>query len=225
MTNRWGTADIPDQSGRVFVVTGASDGLGREATRALAEKGGHVVMACRNAQKAQQAREQFGEHLASRTEVRTLDLADLASVRTFAQRMEGRRIDVLVNNAGVMVTPQQATADGHELQWGTNVLGPFLLTALLMPRVADRVVWLSSHAHCVGRVHLDDPDGEHRRYQAFLAYGQSKLDDLVLSCPTSCSGDWPRRVHRCAQWRRTRAMRPPRCSHGRTSACSRGPCR
>lgn len=176
----WTTADIPDQTGRVFVVTGANTGLGLAATRALAEKNAHVVMACRNLDKANAARDGLGA-LAEHTEVRRLDLGDLSSVRTFGEELSDWRIEVLINNAGVMIPPQSTTSDGHELQWGTNVLGHFLLTNLLLPRLTDRVVWMSSIAHLHGRIDFDDPDWKQRPYRRWGAYGQSKLADLMLA--------------------------------------------
>lgn len=176
----WTAADIPDQGGRVFVVTGANTGLGLAATRALVEHNAYVVMACRNLEKGNKARESLGE-LAARAEVRRLDLGDLASVRAFAEGLQGWSIATLINNAGVMAPPQSTTTDGHELQWGTNVLGHFLLTNLLLPGITDRVVWMSSLAHLFGTIDLDDPDFERRPYRAWAAYGQSKLADLMLA--------------------------------------------
>lgn len=176
----WTTADIPDQSGRTIVVTGANTGLGLATTKALAEKGAYVVMACRNLDKANAARSGLGA-LTERTEVRHLDLGSLASVRDFAGQLSDWRIDVLVNNAGVMIPPKGTTSDGFETQWGTNVLGHFLLTALLLPRVTERVVWMASGAHMFGRIDLDDPSFERREYKPWAAYGQSKLADLMLA--------------------------------------------
>lgn len=178
--SNWTAADIPDQGGRVFIVTGANTGLGLAATRALVEHGAYVVMACRNLDKANAARESLGE-LAGRAEVRRLDLGDLSSVREFAQGLQGWTIATLINNAGVMIPPESTTADGHELQWGTNVLGHFLLTNLLLPQITDRVVWMSSIAHLHGSIDLDDPDWKKRPYRAWPAYGQSKLADLMLA--------------------------------------------
>jgi NAD(P)-dependent dehydrogenase (short-subunit alcohol dehydrogenase family) len=172
----WRLADMPDQSGRVFVVTGANSGIGLEASKALARKGARVVMACRNLEKAEVARVEIGDG----AEVRELDLGSLASVRAFASEWEGR-IDVLVNNAGVMAVPFARTADGFESHWGTNFLGPFALTGLLLPLVTDRVVTLSSGVHRMGRIDLADPSFERRRYQRWTAYGQSKLADLMFA--------------------------------------------
>jgi NAD(P)-dependent dehydrogenase (short-subunit alcohol dehydrogenase family) len=133
-------------------------------------------MACRNLEKAEAARVEVGDG----AEVRELDLGSLASVRAFASAWEGR-IDVLVNNAGIMAVPFARTVDGFESQLGTNFLGPFALTGLLLPQVADRVVTLSSGAHRMGRIDLRDPSFERRRYQRWVAYGQSKLADLMFA--------------------------------------------
>lgn len=172
----WRLADMPDQTGRVFVVTGANSGIGLEAAKALSRKGARVVMACRNRGKAEAARAEVG----GAAEVRDLDLGSLASVHAFAEAWDGP-IDVLVNNAGVMAVPFGQTVDGFESQLGTNFLGPFALTGLLLPHITDRVVTLSSGAHRMGRVNLADPNFEHRRYQRWTAYGQSKLADLMFA--------------------------------------------
>ncbi|HEU4997443.1 MAG TPA: oxidoreductase [Lapillicoccus sp.] len=172
----WQLADMPDQSGRVFVVTGANSGIGLEAAKALARKGARVVMACRNLAKAEAARSEVGDG----AEVRELDLGSLASVRAFAESWDGP-IDVLVNNAGIMAVPFARTVDGFESQFGTNFLGPFALTGLLLPRVTDRVVTLSSGVHRMGRIDLRDPNFERRHYQRWTAYGQSKLADLMFA--------------------------------------------
>ncbi|NQX16494.1 oxidoreductase [Rathayibacter sp. VKM Ac-2857] len=171
----WSAADIPDQTGRTFVVTGANSGLGEATARALAEHGARVVLACRTVEKGERAAEKMGGDVV----VRRLDLADLASVREFAEATGP--IDVLVNNAGIMAVPEGRTADGFELQFGTNFLGPFALTGLLLPRIADRVVSLSSLAHRFGTLDFDDLNWERRRYSPWPAYGQSKLADLVFS--------------------------------------------
>jgi NAD(P)-dependent dehydrogenase (short-subunit alcohol dehydrogenase family) len=172
----WRISDMPDQSGRVFLITGASSGIGLEAAKALARKGARVVMGSRNVAKAEAVRPEVGEG----AQVRELDLGSLASVRAFASGWDGP-IDVLVNNAGIMAVPFARTVDGFESQFGTNFLGHFALTGLLLPRVADRVVTLSSGMHRMGRIDLTDPNFEHRRYQRWIAYGQSKLADLMFA--------------------------------------------
>lgn len=173
---------MPDQSGRTFVVTGANSGLGLHTAKALVAKGAHVVLACRDAAKADAAREEVqGEAATGTSEVRLLDLSDLHSVRAFASDLGDRPVDVLINNAGIMAVPLGRTAQGFESQFGTNVLGHFLLTALLAPRLTDRVVWLSSAVHRNGEIDLDDLNWERRPYSPWKAYGQSKLADLMLA--------------------------------------------
>jgi NAD(P)-dependent dehydrogenase (short-subunit alcohol dehydrogenase family) len=172
---RWTTADIPDQTGRAVVITGANSGLGAATAGALAAAGASVVLACRNTDKGTRA----AAAMTGDVMVRELDLADLSSVRSFAEATGP--IDVLVNNAGIMAVPQGRTADGFESQFGTNFLGHFALTGLLLDRIADRVVTLSSGAHHIGKIRLDDLNWEHRRYQRWLAYGQSKLADLIFA--------------------------------------------
>ena len=162
--------------GRTVVVTGANSGIGLAAARELARAGAHVVLAVRDVAKG----ERVAEDLPGDREVRPLDLADLASVRAFANGWAGD-LDVLVNNAGVMAVPEGRTADGFELQLGTNHLGHFALTGLLLPSITDRVVTVSSGAHRAGRIDLDDLNWEHRRYRRWRAYGQSKLANLLFT--------------------------------------------
>ncbi|WP_168582967.1 oxidoreductase [Gephyromycinifex aptenodytis] len=176
----WSAIDIPDQTGRVFVVTGATSGLGLVTARELARAGGYVVLACRNIEKGEQVRQSIpggDDH----SEVRHLDLADLDSVHAFADGVSHWRIETLINNAGLMAIPLQRTAQGFEMQFGVNVLGHFLLTSLLLPRLTDRVVWLSSLMHRPGHIDLDDLNWEQRRYDRWKAYSQSKLADLMLA--------------------------------------------
>lgn len=181
----WSTADIPDLRGTHVVVTGANSGIGREAARNLCRRGAHVVMACRNLDKARSAADEIRRDGGSGTmEVRQLDLADLASVRAFARSLvdQGRTIDILMNNAGVMALDRGRTVDGFESQFGTNHLGHFALTGLLLPIIGGekggRVVTVSSIAHRPGRVHLEDPHYERRRYSRWGAYFQSKLANV-----------------------------------------------
>jgi NAD(P)-dependent dehydrogenase (short-subunit alcohol dehydrogenase family) len=171
----WSAADIPDQTGRTFVVTGANSGLGEATARQLAAHGAHVIMACRNVKKA----EAVAATITGNVAIRPLDLADLASVRGFANATGD--IDVLINNAGVMALPKTRTADGFEMQFGTNFLGHFALTGLLLPKISSRVVTLSSFAHRMGRIDLDDLNWHKRRYHRWAAYGQSKLADLMFA--------------------------------------------
>jgi NAD(P)-dependent dehydrogenase (short-subunit alcohol dehydrogenase family) len=172
---RWTAADVPDQHGRTVIVTGANSGLGTEATRVLAKAGAKVIMACRNPDKAHAV----ADAIDGNTEVRRLDLADLSSVRAFADGLDGD-VDVLINNAGVMAVSKGTTADGFERHIGTNHLGPFALTGLLINRVRDRVVTVSSGLHMLGRIR-DDLNWERRRYQRWLAYAQSKLANLLFA--------------------------------------------
>ena len=177
----WTTDDIPDQSGRTAIVTGANSGIGYVAARELARKGAHVVLACRDVEKGAQAAAGIAaDGVRGSTEVGALDLSDLSSVRAFAARTD-RPIDVLVNNAGLMAIPEQRTADGFEMQIGTNFLGHFALTGLLLGQVTDRVVTLSSAAHQMGSISLDDLNWHRRRYRRWSAYGQSKLADLMFA--------------------------------------------
>ena len=174
--SRWTSTDLPDLSGRTIVVTGASSGLGLETTRALAGAGAHVVLAVRDPGKGRRV----AAGINGRTEIRALDLADLASVHAFADGWRGA-LDVLINNAGIMAVPEGTTADGFELQIGTNHLGPFLLTNLLLPSITDRVVTVSSQAHYRARLDLDDLNWRSRRYKALRAYSDSKLANLLFT--------------------------------------------
>jgi NAD(P)-dependent dehydrogenase (short-subunit alcohol dehydrogenase family) len=177
MTAKWTTDDLPRQDGRTFVVTGANSGIGFAAARELARAGGRVVLAVRDPARGRQA----AETITGQTEVRRLDLADLASVRAFAEAWDAP-IDVLINNAGVMATPQGRTKDGFELQIGTNHLGHFALTSLLLPQVTDRVVTVASGAHrTVGSIRFDDLNWERGGYNRWRAYGQSKLANLLFT--------------------------------------------
>ena len=172
----WTTNDIPDQSGRTVVVTGATSGLGLETARALAAKGARVVLAVRDVARG----EAVAAELPGSVEVRRLDLTDLESVRGFAAEWDGP-LDVLVNNAGIMMVPAGVTVDGFELQFGTNHLGHFALTNLLLPHVTDRVVTVASRAHRAGRLALDDLNWQQRPYSPERAYGQSKLANLLFT--------------------------------------------
>jgi NAD(P)-dependent dehydrogenase (short-subunit alcohol dehydrogenase family) len=172
---KWTAADIPEQSGRTAIVTGANSGIGLVTARELARAGARVIMACRNVAKGAAA----AESVPGDVEVRALDLTDLKSIHAFADSVTDD-VHLLVNNAGVMATPHRRTADGFELQFGTNHLGPFALTGLLLPRVRDRVVTVSSAVHWVGRINLEDLNWERRRYFRWPAYAQSKLANLLF---------------------------------------------
>ncbi len=173
---KWTPERMASLDGRTVVVTGANSGIGLAAARELARAGARVVLAVRNTAKGDQA----AAGLSGDVEVRSLDLADLGSVREFAGGFEGD-IDVLVNNAGVMAVPESRTADGFEMQIGTNHLGHFALTNLLLPQVRDRVVTIASGAHRMGKIDLDDLNWEQRRYDRWRAYGQSKLANLLFT--------------------------------------------
>jgi NAD(P)-dependent dehydrogenase (short-subunit alcohol dehydrogenase family) len=180
--------ELPDQSGRTAVVTGANSGLGLAITRALADAGADVVMACRNTAKAEAAAEDVrrGRPKGS-VEVQALDLGDLTSVAAAASAVLATRtrVDLLANNAGLMAVDQDRTADGFEVQFGVNHLGHFALTAHLLPALlatpGSRVVTMSSVGHRPGRLDLDDPMAEHRRYHRWGAYFQSKLANLLFT--------------------------------------------
>jgi NAD(P)-dependent dehydrogenase (short-subunit alcohol dehydrogenase family) len=174
---KWTAGDLPDMAGRTVIVTGANSGIGRAAAKAFAAKGAAVTLAVRDAAKGEAA---AAEMPGGAVDVRPLDLTSLASVRGFAADWRGD-IDVLVNNAGVMATPERRTADGFELQIGTNHLGHFALTNLLLPQIRERVVTVSSTGHRVGEIHLDDLNWERRPYHSWRAYGQSKLANLLFT--------------------------------------------
>jgi NAD(P)-dependent dehydrogenase (short-subunit alcohol dehydrogenase family) len=171
----WTAADLPSFSGRTVVVTGANSGLGFVTARELARVGAHVVLAVRDTGKGEKA----AEDMSGDVEVRRLDLQALSSVREFADGIGG--LDVLVNNAGIMATPYAVTKDGFESQIGTNHLGHFALTNLLLPKLSDRVVTVSSLFHRTGYISLKDLNWKTRPYSAWLAYGQSKLANLLFT--------------------------------------------
>jgi NAD(P)-dependent dehydrogenase (short-subunit alcohol dehydrogenase family) len=176
MPNRWTAADIPSQTGRTVVVTGANSGLGLVTARELARAGAHVVLAVRDQSRGEQA----AASIDGEVTVARLDLADLESVRAFAAAWTGD-LDVLINNAGIMMVPAGVTADGFELQFGTNHLGHFALTNLLLPHITDRVVTLSSSLHRSGSIDLTDLNWQRRPYSATGAYSQSKLANLLFT--------------------------------------------
>ena len=184
MSAPWTADQIPDQSGRTAVVTGANSGIGLVTALELARAGASVVLACRNVSKGAAAVKEIREATPSAdVEVQELDLSSLDSVRQFADAIDVERLDLLVNNAGIMWTPQQRTKDGFELQFGTNHLGHFALTGLLLTRLnraeAPRVVTVSSNEHRRGRIDFDDIQGE-RRYGSRKAYRQSKVANIAF---------------------------------------------
>ncbi len=171
----WTAADLPSFAGRTVIVTGANSGLGLITARELARAGARTILAVRNIAKGDDA----AESIAGEVEVRSLDLQDLASVRAFADGVD--TVDVLVNNAGIMAVPYALTVDGFESQIGTNHLGHFALTNLLLPKLTDRVVTVSSGMHLMGRINLEDLNWKSRRYSPWRAYGQSKLANLLFT--------------------------------------------
>jgi NAD(P)-dependent dehydrogenase (short-subunit alcohol dehydrogenase family) len=182
----WSAADVPDQSGRVAVVTGANSGIGFEAAKVLAARGASVVLACRNPVKAADAEASIVEtQPGAATSVTEMDLSSLDSVRAGAAaiRADHERIDLLINNAGIMAVPERRSVDGFELQLATNHLGHFALTGLLMDRLlvapASRVVAISSQAHRFGSMDFEDLNWE-RGYKSWGAYGRSKLANLLF---------------------------------------------
>lgn len=181
-------ADLPDLAGRTAIVTGASNGIGLETAKALTAHGARVILAVRDEAKGRRAAAAMPGPVAP--EVCHLDLASLESVRAFAAAWARDPIDLLVNNAGVMIPPLSRTEDGFELQFGTNHLGHFALTNLLLPHLtaAGRVVTVASGAHRAGSIDFTDLNWEHRKYRPWRAYGQSKLANLLFT------GELQRRV-------------------------------
>ncbi len=184
----WSADDIPGQSGRVAIVTGASSGIGLEAARVLAHKGARVIIAARDEAKGQRAVDSIlRDHSEAQVELHHLDLADLASVRTFADAFLAReeRLDLLINNAGIMMCPFARTSDGFEIQFGTNHLGHFALTGQLLPLLKQnrdsRIVMVSSAAHHRGKLDLADLNWESRKYKTVQAYCDSKLANLLFT--------------------------------------------
>lgn len=185
--NKWTIENIPDQSGKVVIITGANSGIGYETARALAKKGATVIMACRNQQKGEAAAKQIRNANPKGTvEVMQLDLGDLDSVRAFADEFKEQhdRLDLLINNAGIMHPPFGKTTQGFETQFGVNHLGHFALTGLLldltMRTPQARIVTVSSGAHRFGRIDFDDLNAE-KGYRANAAYGRSKLANLLFT--------------------------------------------
>ncbi|TFV88481.1 oxidoreductase [Blastococcus sp. CT_GayMR16] len=176
MPSRWTATDIPSQAGRRVVVTGANSGLGLVTARELARAGAQVTLAVRDLARGEQA----AATIDGTVTVARLDLADLESVRAFAAAWSGD-LDLLINNAGIMMVPAGITIDGFELQFGTNHLGHFALTNLLLPHITDRVVTLSSNLHRSGSIDLDDLNWQRRPYSATGAYAQSKLANLLFT--------------------------------------------
>lgn len=187
-TQKWDSNNVPDQKDRVAIVTGSSSGIGFEAARVLADKNATVIIAVRNLQKGNTAANTIiTTHKNADVQLMELDLANLESVRSFAMKFKENysRLDLLVNNAGVMMPPYSKTADGFELQFGTNHLGHFVLTGLLIDLILktenSRVVNVSSSAHKSGRIDFSDLNWEKRKYKKMQSYGDSKIANLYFS--------------------------------------------
>ncbi|MCP5104015.1 MAG: SDR family NAD(P)-dependent oxidoreductase [bacterium] len=185
---KWDGNNISDQSGRIAIVTGASSGIGYETARVLAHKNAEVIIAVRNLEKGNAAAAKIKEgYKKADVKVMKLDLARLESVRQFAENFKNgySRLDLLINNAGVMIPPYSKTADGFELQFGTNHLGHFLLTMLLLDLLTgmeeSRIVNVSSTAHKFGNINFDDLNWEKRKYKPSRAYGDSKIANLYFT--------------------------------------------
>ena len=185
--SHWTTEDMPDLHGYTTLVTGANSGLGLETTRALVAKGAHVVMASRDLEKGRKAQSLLEESIpGAALELMQLDLASLAGVRDFAQRFQAKhtQLNLLFNNAGVMAIPYRKTPDGFEWQFGTNYLGHFALTGLLLPTLLatpkSRVITTSSFAQIIGRINFENLNSQHS-YSRWLAYGRSKLANIIFA--------------------------------------------
>lgn len=189
--SHWSVTDIPDQTGRVALVTGANSGIGFEAAKALAHRGAHVVLACRNVAKATEAQRLIESGGKASLEVLALDLSSPAGVREAAAAFRARhtRLDLLINNAGVMWLPRTLTAEGQEMQFATNHLGHFALTGLLLDTVlaapGSRIVTVSSLAHAQGRIRFDDLSFAQAPYRKHVAYAQSKVANLLFALELS----------------------------------------
>ncbi len=187
-SNNWTTDNISDQQGNVVVITGADSGIGFEAARVLADKNAMVIAAARNQNKGEKAVQKINDQVKNTdVSLMLIDLASLESVKHFAEEFKKKynRLDILINNAGVMVPPYSKTEEGFELQFGVNHLGHFALTALLFDLIRStsnpRIVNVSSNAHKMGRIDFDDLNWEKRKYNASKAYGDSKLANLYFT--------------------------------------------
>ena len=185
---KWKASMMPSQEGKRVVVTGSNSGIGFEMAMALAGHGAHVIMACRNSEKADVAKVRILEaHPQAQVTVEIVDLAELKSIHAFTERLRNadQPLDILINNAGVMIPPASTTADGFELQIGTNHIGHFALTAGLLPLLeraaAGRIVTVSSIAHWAGRIDFEDLNGRQKKYNKWGMYSQSKLANLLFA--------------------------------------------
>ena len=190
MTERknWNKQNIPDQTGKVIIITGATSGLGKEATKVLSQKGATIIMAVRNTEKAKAVREEIIKiNPNAKIDIRSLDLGSLNSIRLFSDEISKsyNQLDTLINNAGIMFCPYSKTQDGFEIQIGTNHLGPFALTVQLMPLLIQtknsRIVNTSSMAHKNGNINFEDFNWTDRKYKTMQAYSDSKLANLYFT--------------------------------------------
>ncbi|MGK0365794.1 MAG: NAD(P)-dependent dehydrogenase (short-subunit alcohol dehydrogenase family) [Saprospiraceae bacterium] len=186
--SNWNASLINDLNGKVVIITGATSGLGKEATQVLAEKNATIIMAVRNVKKAEAVKNEIQiQHPNSTIEIQKLDLSSLDSIKQFSNEINNKfdRLDVLINNAGIMVPPYSTTQDGFEIQMGTNHLGPFALTGQLIPLLKktkdSRIVSTSSIAHTQGNIDFSDLNWEKRKYKTSNAYGDSKLANLYFT--------------------------------------------
>lgn len=184
----WTAENIPDQKGKIVIVTGSSSGIGYEAARVLANKGAKVIIAVRNLEKGEKAKEKIlNQNESADVEVMKIDLSDLSSVKSFADEFikTYAKLDILINNAGVMIPPYSKTKDGFELQFGTNHLGHFALTLQLLNLIKNtpnsRIVNVSSGAHKFGNINFDDLNWESRKYKPMRSYGDSKIANLYFT--------------------------------------------
>ncbi len=184
----WTAENIPEQKGRIAIITGSSSGIGYEAARVLANKNAKVIIAVRNLSKGEIAKSNIvGQNKNAAVEVMKIDLSDLASVKGFAEEYKKKytKLDLLINNAGVMIPPYSKTKDGFELQMGTNHFGHFALTLQLLETIQatpnSRIVNVASAAHKYGNINFDDPNWENRKYKSWRAYGDSKIANLYFT--------------------------------------------
>lgn len=185
---KWTAENIPDQKGRIVIVTGGSSGIGYEAARVLANKNAKVIIAVRNLEKGKVAKTKILKQKSNAdVEVMRIDLSDLSSVKEFVTEYKNKynKLDLLINNAGVMIPPYSKTKDGFELQFGTNHLGHFALTIQLLDTIKgtpnSRIVNVSSNAHNMGNINFDDLNWEKRKYSAWKSYGDSKIANLYFT--------------------------------------------
>lgn len=188
MSNKkWNTENIPDQKGKIVLITGATSGLGKEAAKIFASKGATVILPVRNTEKAKTVREEILKtNPNAKIDVRSLDLSNLNSIKLFSEEISKSytQLDILINNAGIMYCPYSKTQDGFEMQMGTNHLGPYALTAQLMPLLMktanSRIVNTASLAHLTGNIDFEDINWENRKYKTMQAYADSKLANLYF---------------------------------------------